>query len=178
MVQLSDNASDLVTKYAKKYFRQTKEAANGDIVSISVESDLDEDDIHQLGDGFGRVVFSLPARYVDGGDHPDGYVIKFPKASLHGTANGKEQNRHEIEAWEDRLVDYRDELVPITDYHSDYWWVVMPRVSLVDTDSPEGQQRLDELKGVGFEFKDKVELGRYNGEVLLLDYGYEVKVKD
>ncbi|MFW6436485.1 MAG: hypothetical protein ACOCYZ_02495 [Halococcoides sp.] len=152
--------------------------ANGGIVSVTVKSDLDEHNINEVGEGIGRVVFSLPARYVDGGDHPSGYVIKFPKASSHGTANGKEQNRHEIDAWENRLADYQDDLVPITDYHPDYWWVVMPRVSLVDKDSPEGQQRLDELKGVGFEFEDEVELGRYNGEIRLLDYGYEVKVTD
>lgn len=178
MAQLTDDAQDLVTKYAKKYFQQTKEGINGGIISVNVYSDLAEHDINQFGDGFGREVFSLPARYVDGGDHLDGYVIKFPEASSHGTANGKEQNRYEIEAWENRLADYQDYLVPIIDYHSDNWWVVMPRVNLVDTDSPEGQQRLDELKDIGFEFGDEVELGRYNGEILLLDYGYEVKVAD
>lgn len=177
MGQLTNDAHDLVTKYAKKYFQQSEGTVNGGM-TITVYSDLAEHDIIQFGNGFGREVFSLPAQYVDGGDHPDGYVIKFPEASSHGTANGKEQNRYEIEAWENRLTDYQDYLVPITDYHPNNWWVVMPRVDLVDTDSPEGQQRLDELEDVGFEFKDEVELGRCNGEILLLDYGYKVEVTD
>jgi len=178
MAQLSDEGRNLVTKYAKKYFQQTEEMFNGGIVSVTVESDLDGYDITEVGEGIGRVVFSLPVCYVDGDDHPDGYVIKFPKASSHNTANGKEQNQQEIEAWGNRLVDYQDKLVPIIDYHPDYWWIVMPHVNLIDTDSTEGQQRLDELKEVGFEFEDEVELGRYNGEILLLDYGYEVKITD
>lgn len=178
MAQLTNDAHDLVTKYAKKFFQQTEEAANGGIMSVDVYSDLVEYDITQFASGFGREVFSLPTRYVNRGDHPDGYTIKFPQGSSHRTANGKEQNKYEIEAWESRLADYQDFLVPITDYHTDNWWIVMPRVDLVDTSSPEGQQRVDELKNVGFEFGDDVELGRYNGEILLLDYGYEVEVAD
>lgn len=177
MAHLTDDAHELVTGYAKEYFDQTKDAVDGGIMSVTVYSDLAEHDIHQIADGFGREVFSLPSRYVEGGDHPNGYVIKFPEASSHGTANGKEQNRYEIEAWENRLADYRDYLVPIIDYHNDNWWIVMPRVDLVDTDSQEGRQRLDELRDAGFEFGDEVELGRYEGETLLLDYGYEVEVE-
>lgn len=178
MPRLTDDTRDLVTKYAKKYFEQTEDVVNGGIMSVTVYSDLAEHDIYQLESGFGREVFSLPARYVEGGDHPNGYIIKFPEASSHSTANGKEQNRYEIDAWEDRLADYQDYLVPITDYHSDNWWVVMPYVDLVDTTSPEAKQRIEELKEVSFEFGDEVELGRDNGELLLLDYGYEVEVKD
>lgn len=178
MPQLTDDTRNLVTEYAKKYFQQTEEKVDGGTMSVTIYSDLAEHDIQQFEDGFGREVFSLPAQYVEGGNHPDGYIIKFPEASSHSTANGKEQNRYEIDAWENRLADYQDYLVPITDYHPNNWWVVMPRVELVDVDSPEGQQQLNELKDVGFEFEDEVELGRYNGELLLLDYGYEVEVAD
>lgn len=172
MAALTDDAYELVTDYAKEHFEQSKG------MSITHYSALAKHDIYQFGDGFGREVFSLPARYVDGGSHPDGSVIKFPEASRHRTANGKEQNRYEIKAWEDRLVDYRDYLVPLIDYHPDNWWIVMPYVQIVNTNSPEGQRRLDELKAAGFKFGDEVELGRYNDEILLLDYGYQVDIED
>lgn len=178
MAELTDAANKLVTEYAKKYYEQSKEQARGGTMSITVYSELAEHDIHQIGGGFGREVFSLPARYVKGGNHPDGYVVKFPEASTHSTAGGKDQNKREIEAWKDRLANYRDYLVPIIDYHPDNWWIVMARVDTINTDSDEGKKRLSEMEAVGFELGDEVEFGMYEGDILLLDYGYQVEVNN
>ena len=167
MAKLTENAYDFVTEYGKKCYR-----------GESVDLELSNHGIELISLGFGRAVYSLPGHYVSGEGSSNSYVVKLPEESMHKTADGLEQNRREIEAWEDTLKNYRDYLVPIIDYHPDNWWIVMPRVETIDIDSPVGQERKKELKDAGFEFKDEVELGNYDGELLLLDYGYEIEMTD
>lgn len=52
----------------------------------------------------------------------------------------------------------------------------MPAVDIVDGNEPEAQQQLKELEQEGFQFKDEVEFGRYDGDLRLLDYSYEVNI--
>ena len=141
-------------------------------------SEAYDDGLDMIGDGFGREVFTLPEMYVDDNSPPNnGYIVKFPMVSTHGTANGKAQNKYEIESWEKRLSQFQNHLLPIVDYHDDGWWVAMPRADEADNNSPEGQDKITELEHEGFVFDDEIELGWYEGELRLLDYGYSVSVK-
>lgn len=176
MAELTDEGGKIVTDLAQEYYEQSEEKKNG-VMAIDVYSDANEYGLTHLDSGFGREVFRLPSKYVENGDHSNGYVVKLPEWSQHSTANGKKQNQYEIDAWENRLAGYQEYLVPLTDYHSDDWWIVMPAVEVVENDDPEAEQRLKELESVGFRFEDDVELGRHDGELRLLDYGYEVEIE-
>lgn len=173
MAHLTDEGHTIATKYAKKFFEESKSG------HISMYSEAYDDGLDMIGDGFGREVFTLPEKYVSDNNPPsNGYIVKFPLASkFHGTANGKAQNKYEIESWENRLSQFQHHLIPIVDYHDDGWWVAMPRADEADNSSTEAQDKIAELEKDGFVFDDDIELGWYEGALRLLDYGYSVSVK-
>lgn len=129
-------------------------------------------DVRAIGIGAGRIVYPLPERAYNSGEH-DRYVLKIARPNTRYNWDGIEQNRRETTLWRDGEY---PSLVPVVAADSRGYWLVMPRGDTVSGQSAEIEAWLDDtadalastLFGMDLSAKNVVVL---DGQFRLCDYG-------
>lgn len=123
-----------------------------------------------VGDGLGRLVFRLPDDFLKPGTEGD-YVVKVTIFSIEEGKGGLAQNKQEYTIWTEH-PSVRDDLIPVIMAEESFFWLVMPFAKPVE------RSQWDLISEINLEGHDvrPENLGWYQGEVRLLDYGWEIEV--
>lgn len=158
--RLRKNLNENAPKYYKAEKNNNEEKAQEVVKNIG----LDPMGWDCIGNGSGRNVFDMEVL---------GYGNLVLKLAIPSEYDGISQNKREVDIWNNIPNDKREYLVPIIDYGSDYYWIIMRKGSDEYIDDYE---RLQEIKSELDEivWRDDIRDKNYvviDGDIKLCDYG-------
>lgn len=126
--------------------------------------------LEPVDDGLGRLVFRLPDDFLKPGTEGD-FVVKIAIFSIEEGKGGLAQNKQEYTIWTDH-PSVREDLVPVIMTDDSFYWLVMPFAKPIERSQ---RDLISEISLEGHDVRPE-NLGWYQGEVRLLDYGWEIEV--
>lgn len=164
MYRVRDRLRNKLNENAPKYYNGEKENNKQKSRDAIKDIGLDTHGFDCIGSGSGRNVYDMDVLGYDN------FALKLAVPSKY---DGISQNKREVYIWENSSESKREYLVPIIDYHSDYYWLIMRKGSDQYVDD---YQRLNDLK---YELDDMVwreDIREENyvvidGDIKLCDYG-------
>jgi|AntDeeMetagen134_2_1112570.scaffolds.fasta_scaffold00307_15 hypothetical protein len=175
MDPLKDSAKQRLSVLGRNFYDESKEFfqdVTGDVRGFIDDLKLkgQQTGLEPVGDGLGRVVFRLPDDFVKPRTEGD-YVVKIAIFSIEEGKGGLDQNEQEYTIWTDH-PSVREDLVPVTVTDDSFYWLVMPYAEPVERSQ---RDLISEISLEGHDVRPE-NLGWYQDEVRLLDYGWKIEV--
>lgn len=166
MTQLSNKVISRFNTYASQFYEAKKENNQEKSNQIFRELGFDTHGFDTLGSGAGRIVCDME---IVG--YPN-LCVKFALPNV--DYGGLEQNKREIEVWTDLASrDQKEMLVPIINYGTNSYWIVMKQGSTVNTLDYNWKQEAEYLLKdlVWVEDIKEENIVSLDGKQALCDYG-------
>lgn len=164
MSNINSRLRKKLNKNAPKYYKAEKNNNEEKAQEVAKNIGLDPMGWDCIGNGSGRNVFDMGIF---------GYDNLVLKLAIPSKYDGISQNKREVNIWNNISDDKREYLVPIIDYDSDYYWIIMRKGSDEYIDDYE---RLQEIKHELDEivWREDIKDENYvviDGDIKLCDYG-------